>query len=106
MKKKLALLMAAVMTVAMVPMTAFASTKLTVADEISTATEKNFVSVVELVKDNEQVDIDEVKYPNYFEVIVELTNGKFAKDDDDNYYMDANTHDDVDSSFTSTKRYA
>ena len=95
MKKKLALLMAAVMTVAMVPMTAFASTKLTVADEISTATEKNFVSVVELVKDNEQVDIDEVKYPNYFEVIVELTNGKFAKDDDDNYYMDANTHDDV-----------
>ena len=37
MKKKLALLLAAIMTVAMVPMTAFASTKLTAVDEISTA---------------------------------------------------------------------
>lgn len=37
MKKKLALLMAAIMTVAMVPMTAFASTKLTAVDEISTS---------------------------------------------------------------------
>ena len=37
MKKKLALLLAAIMTVAMVPMTAFASTKLTAVDEISTS---------------------------------------------------------------------
>ena len=92
MKKKLALLMAAIMTVAMVPMTAFASTKLTAVDEISTAVEKDFVSVVELVKNDDQVDIDETKYPDYFEVIVKLTNGKFAKDDDDNYYMDANNN--------------
>ena len=35
MKKKLALLMAAIMTVAMVPMTAFAATKLTVAKDLS-----------------------------------------------------------------------
>ena len=33
MKKKLALLMAAIMTVAMVPMTAFAATKKVVVDE-------------------------------------------------------------------------
>ena len=64
MKKKLALLMAAIMTVAMVPMTAFASTKLTAVDEISTAVEKDFVSVVELVKNDDQVDIDETKYPD------------------------------------------
>ena len=95
MKKKLALLMAAIMTVAMVPMTAFASTKLTAVDEISTAVEKDFVSVVELVKNDDQVDIDETKYPDNFEVILKLTNGKFAKDDDDNYYMDAKDNDDV-----------
>ena len=55
MKKKLALLMAAIMTVAMVPMTAFASTKLTAVDEISTAVDENFVSVVELSKNDDQV---------------------------------------------------
>ena len=38
MKRKLALLIAAVMTVAMVPATAFASTKLTAVDEIAVGT--------------------------------------------------------------------
>ncbi len=40
MKRKLALLIAAVMTVAMVPATAFASTKLTAVDEITVGTDK------------------------------------------------------------------
>ena len=88
MKKKLALLMAAIMTVAMVPMTAFASTKLTAVDEISTAVDENFVSIVELSKNDDQVDIDETKYANGFEVILKLTNGEFAKDDDDKYIME------------------
>ena len=92
MKKKLALLMAAIMTVAMVPMTAFASTKLTAVDEISTAAEETFVSVVELVKNDDQVDIDETKYPDGFEVILKLTNGKFAKDDDDKYIMETSEY--------------
>ena len=88
MKKKLALLMAAIMTVAMVPMTAFASTKLTAVDEISTAAEEDFVSVVEISKDDDQVDIDETKYADGFEVILKLTNGKFSKDDNDDYIME------------------
>ena len=53
MKKKLELLLlAAIMTVAMVPMTAFASTKLTAVDEISTSAgdEHPFTSRVELSK--------------------------------------------------------
>ncbi len=58
MKKKLALLMAAIMTVAMVPMTAFASTKLIAVDEISTAVDEQFTSTVELRKNDDQVDID------------------------------------------------
>ena len=40
MKKKLALLMAAMMTVSLVPVTAFASTKLRAVDEVSTATDE------------------------------------------------------------------
>ena len=84
MKKKLALLMAAIMTVAMVPMTAFASTKLIAVDEISTAVDKNFVSVTELVKDDKQVNIP----GDDFEVILTLTNGVFSQDDDDNYEME------------------
>ena len=88
MKRKLALLIAAVMTVAMVPATAFASTKLTAVDEIKVGTDKEFTSRVELSKSNDQVDIDETKYPT-FDVYATLTNGKFAKDDDDNYKMDA-----------------
>ncbi|MDD5944955.1 MAG: hypothetical protein PUD43_04495, partial [Clostridia bacterium] len=89
MKKKLALLMAAIMTVAMVPMTAFASTKLTAVDEILTAVDKAFVSRVELVKNDDQVDIDQTKYANGFDVTLELTNGKFIKNANDvGYTMD------------------
>ena len=95
MKKKLALLMAAIMTVAMVPMTAFASTKLTAVDEISTAVESDFVSVVELAKNDDQTDINETDYNPSFEVILELTNGTFAKDDDDNYIMDSANNTEV-----------
>ena len=92
MKRKLALLIAAVMTVAMVPATAFASTKLTAVDEITVGTDKEFTSRVELSKSNDQVDIDETKYPD-FDVYATLTNGKFAKDGD-NYKMD--TYDNSD----------
>ena len=98
MKRKLALLIAAVMTVAMVPATAFASTKLTAVDEITVGTDKIFTSRVELSKSNDQVDITETyKYTgenaagqsvadvDAFDVYVTLTNGTFAyeKDDDD-----------------------
>ena len=88
MKRKLALLIAAVMTVAMVPATAFASTKLTAVDEITVGTDKTFTSRVELRKGNDQVDIDEDKNPT-FDVTVTLTNGTFAyvDDDDDNAYV-------------------
>ena len=81
MKKKLALLLAAIMTVAMVPMTAFASTKLTAVDEISTAVGDDhvFTSVVELSKNDDQVNIP----GETFQVILKLTNGKFAKDKND-----------------------
>ena len=77
MKKKLALLLAAIMTVAMVPMTAFASTKLTAVDEISTSVGDDhvFTSKVELVKNDDQVNIP----GNNFDVILKLTNGKFAE---------------------------
>ena len=61
MKRKLALLIAAVMTVAMVPATAFASTKLTAVDEIKVGTDKEFTSRVELSKSNDQVDIEAFK---------------------------------------------
>ncbi len=96
MKKKLALLLAAIMTVAMVPMTAFASTKLTAVDEISTAVGDDhvFTSRVELSKDDDQVNVDGKvetgKYGNraVFEVILKLTNGKFAKSDDETYDME------------------
>ena len=88
MKKKLALLLAAIMTVAMVPMTAFASTKLTAVDEISTAVgdDHEFTSTVELVKNDDQVNVPD-DGDNGFEVILKLTNGKFAKEGD-NYKMD------------------
>ena len=48
MKKKLALIMAAIMTVAMVPATAFASTKLTAVDEIKVGTDKIFTQELSL----------------------------------------------------------
>lgn len=93
MKKKLALLMAAIMTVAMVPMTAFASTKLTAVDEISTAVgDKHvFTSRVELSKNDDQVDIKgtgkEINGREVFDVILKLKNGKFAKSDGETYDM-------------------
>ena len=85
MKKKLALIMAAIMTVAMVPATAFASTKLTAVDEIKVGTDKIFTSRVELKKNNDQVDIE----GDAFDVYATLTNGKFAyvDDNDDNDYQ-------------------
>ena len=86
MKKKLALLMAAIMTVAMVPMTAFASTKLTAVDEIATGIgdKHPFTSTVELSKDDDQVDVP----GNRFDVQLKLTNGEFTKNDADDYLMD------------------
>ena len=95
MKKKLALLMAAIMTVAMVPMTAFASTKLTAVDEISVAKETNFTSTVELSKNDDQVDVTntyELEGIQVFDVQLKLTNGKFAKNDNDKYLMEKDTY--------------
>ena len=86
MKKKLALVLAAIMTVAAVPSVAFASTKITVVDEISTAVDSNFTSRVELKKGNDQVDVGT---GSTFDVNLKLTNGKFAKDDNDDYIMEA-----------------
>ena len=86
MKRKLALLIAAVMTVAMVPATAFASTKLNVVDEVKVGTDKKFTSNVELVKSNDQVDVKAtktVKGRPAFDIYVTLTNGKFADDGED-----------------------
>ena len=87
MKKKLALLMAAIMTVAMVPMTAFASTKLTAVDEITTAVgdKHKFTSRVELSKNDDQVDVTNVYDKDgvkVFDVQLKLTNGKFAESDE------------------------
>jgi len=107
MKKKLALLMAAIMTVAMVPATAFASTKLTAVDEVTTGTDDIFTSRVELKKSNDQVDVTDVYKSDEngkadddgtykaFDVILKLTNGTFAKNEDidddynDKYIMDS-----------------
>ena len=77
MKKKLALLMAAIMTVAMVPMTAFARTAEVNVDEISTAAGEDhmFTARIELVKEETTPTVG-----NDFEVTVKLTNGKFDKD--------------------------
>ena len=80
------------MTVAMVPMTAFASTKLTAVDEISTAAgdDHEFTSTVELSKNDDQVDVTNVYDKDgvkVFDVQLKLTNGKFAKNDDDEYVM-------------------
>ena len=84
--------MAAIMTVAMVPMTAFASTKLTAVDEISTAAgdDHEFTSTVELSKNDDQVDVTNVYDKDgvkVFDVQLKLTNGKFAKNDDYEYVM-------------------
>ena len=93
------------MTVAMVPMTAFASTKMKAVDEISTGVGEDypFTSRVELsVDDDEEIvdDVDTYKVNGIdysgFEVTLTLTNGKFAVDvddkdhdgDDEEYIMD------------------
>ena len=96
------------MTVAMVPATAFASTKLNVVDEVKVGTDKTFTSRVEMKRDDKVVKAEDTKTftaedginkdgkavngsdavgKKYFDVEVTLTNGKFAddgEDDDDN----------------------
>ena len=98
MKRKLALLIAAVMTVAMVPATAFASTKLNVVDEVKVGTDKTFTSRVEMKRDDKVVKVEDTKdftgatdvagrklagTRKGFDVEVTLTNGKFADDGED-----------------------
>ena len=91
MKKKLALLMAAIMTVAMVPMTAFASTNYEVYDVPTVAEDANFTSTIELSRKNTGVDAKDfvkVKGDKYgeidgFEVVVKLTNATFTEYDED-----------------------
>ena len=78
MKKKLALLMAAIMTVAMVPMTAFAATSGSTsisADNMRVAVETNFQSNVELYKKASSSEIT----GGDFIIEVTLKNGEFAK---------------------------
>ena len=101
MKRKLALLIAAVMTVAMVPATAFASTKLTAVDEITVGTDKTFTSRIEMTRDDKVVKVEDTKpfegttdvtkkhtfaanSRKGFDVEVTLTNGKFADAGEDN----------------------
>ena len=95
MKKKLALLMAAIMTVAMVPMTAFAAatTDINAVDQVKTAVDATFTSRVELSKDEDSADLEVEGGGNRFQVYLTLENGKFAKaenpaDGDDYYIMD------------------
>lgn len=91
MKKKLALLMAAIMTVAMVPMTAFAAAKtdINAVDQVKVAVDAQFTSRVELKKDKSATDLE--GKDDRFQVYLTLENGKFAKtevDGDDYYIMD------------------
>ncbi len=87
MKRKLALLMAAIMTVAMVPMTAFASINMTAVDQISTGVGDDypFTSRVELSRDDDQTLVEGTQktigsYTGYvFDVNLKLTNGKFTE---------------------------
>lgn len=91
MKKKLALLMAAIMTVAMVPMTAFAAAKtdIVAVDQIKVAVDGVFTSRVELQKDEDAMEATE-----HFEVKLTLENAKFSKadEDDDDYEMEATSY--------------
>ena len=98
MKKKLALLMAAIMTVAMVPMTAFAaaSTDINAVDQVKTAVDADFTSRVELSKDEGATDLTGTviadKYANraVFDVMLTLTNATFTTAEDNNgdeYYV-------------------
>ena len=76
MKKKLALLMAAIMTVAMVPMTAFARTSGSVtisANNMRVAVDDAFQSDVELYKKSASAEAD-----TNFVVKIKLENGEFA----------------------------
>ena len=76
MKKKLALLMAAIMTVAMVPMTAFARTSGSVtvsANNMRVAVDDAFQSDVELYKKSASAEADD-----NFIVKIKLENGEFA----------------------------
>ena len=75
MKKKLALLMAAIMTVAMVPATVFAATNITAVEEVHVAKGNKFSSKVELSKDGALSTVDK-----NFDVDIYLTNGKFTDD--------------------------
>ena len=59
MKRKLALIMAAIMTVAMVPATAFAKTKLEAVDEITVGTDKTFTSRIEMTRDDKVVKVED-----------------------------------------------
>ncbi len=91
MKKKLALLMAAIMTVAMVPMTAFAATSYEVYDVPTVAEDADFTSTIELSRKNTKVDVDDYvdvvcadgKTRQGFEVLVKLTNATFTEWDED-----------------------
>ena len=81
MKKKLALLMAAIMTVAMVPMTAFARTSGSVtisANNMRVAVDDAFQSDVELYKKSASAEADD-----NFIVKIKLENGEFATYDKD-----------------------
>ena len=100
MKRKLALIMAAIMTVAMVPATAFAKTKLEAVDEITVGTDKTFTSRIEMTRDDKVVKVEDTKpfegttdvaghkfaakSRKGFDVEVTLTNGKFADAEDNN----------------------
>ena len=92
MKKKLALLMAAIMTVAMVPMTAFAATKLTVAKDLSVGvgSDYRFNALVELKNDNSEYG---TKDPFTFQI--KLENGKFAKADGVKYTNGGDENEDA-----------
>ena len=91
MKKKLALLMAAIMTVAMVPMTAFAATDYLSVEEVKVGTDSDFTSVVQFEKKDtfQTVTSGVINNPqtgvpvDVFEVMIELENAKFTEDEDD-----------------------
>lgn len=84
MKKKMASLMVAIMTVAMIPVTAFASTKLTAVDEVFALVGENFTSQVEISKNDDQLDVPGTE----IDVMLKLTNGKFTKNSAGHYLMD------------------
>ena len=83
--------MASIMTVAMVPATAFAATNITQVDEVHVAEDANFISAVELSIDNNgYAPADD------FYVDVTLENGKFNWDDNNNMFDVNETDEDED----------